>query len=159
MIATYLERPESGEVSRRTMFVRNNGRTEDGEPSFTLLYSRCAHLGCPVRPNGLIFTDEAKEVGPHSAEITPTLATGFGCPCHGGQYDTEGNRTAGPPVRALDQCQFAIVNGQLVLGPSSASPRSRASAPRPGSTGTGGRCPACTSTAPRPGSIRSRSTR
>ena len=117
VIATYLERPESGEVSRRTMFVRNNGRTEDGEPSFTLLYSRCAHLGCPVQPNGLIFTDEAKEVGPHNAEITPLLTTGFGCPCHGGQYDTEGNRTAGPPVRALDRCQFAIVNGQLVLGP------------------------------------------
>jgi len=99
------------------MFVRNNGRTEDGGPSFTLLYSRCAHLGCPVQPNGLVFTEEAEEVGPHGAQITPTLATGFGCPCHGGQYDTEGNRTAGPPVRALDRCQFAIVDGQLVLGP------------------------------------------
>ena len=28
------------------------------------------------------------------------MPAGFGCPCHGGQYDTEGNRTAGPPVRA-----------------------------------------------------------
>ena len=117
VIATYLESPEAGEVTRRTMFVRNNGRTEDGEPSFTLIYSRCAHLGCPVQPNGLIFTDEKKEVGPHNAEITPVLTTGFGCPCHGGQYDTEGNRTAGPPVRALDRCEFAIVDGQLVLGP------------------------------------------
>jgi hypothetical protein len=40
---------------------------------------------------------------------------GFGCPCHGGQYDTEGNRTAGPPVRALDRYTFEIVNGRLVL--------------------------------------------
>ena len=30
---------------------------------------------------------------------TPVLAvSGFSCPCHGGAYDTEGNRTAGPPV-------------------------------------------------------------
>jgi hypothetical protein len=40
---------------------------------------------------------------------------GFGCPCHGGQYDTEGNRTAGPPVRALDRYLFSIVKGRLVL--------------------------------------------
>jgi hypothetical protein len=44
------------------------------------------------------------------------LVTGFGCPCHGGQYDTEGNRVAGPPVRALDRSEFSIVNGNLVLG-------------------------------------------
>jgi Rieske [2Fe-2S] domain len=43
-------------------------------------------------------------------------AGGFGCPCHGGQYDSEGNRTSGPPVRALDRYQFAIVKGRLVLG-------------------------------------------
>ena len=33
---------------------------------------------------------------------------GFGCPCHGGAYDTEGNRTAGPPVRSLDR--FAVLD-------------------------------------------------
>ncbi len=115
VIATYLEDPDVGEVTRRTMFVRNNGRI-DGEPSFTLIYSRCAHLGCPVQPNGLVFTDQTKRIPPHAAEITPVLATGFGCPCHGGQYDTEGNRTAGPPVRALDRTEFSIVDGILVLG-------------------------------------------
>ena len=41
---------------------------------------------------------------------------GFGCPCHGGAYDTEGNRTAGPPVRSLDRYAFSIVDGNLVLG-------------------------------------------
>jgi Rieske Fe-S protein len=40
----------------------------------------------------------------------------LGCPCHGGQYDTEGNRTAGPPVRALDRYTYSIVEGHLVLG-------------------------------------------
>src|SRR5919206_2369807 len=49
--------------------------------------------------------------------LTPTLPTGgFGCPCHGGQYDQEGNRTAGPPVRALDRYEFYIRNGRLSLG-------------------------------------------
>ena len=113
VIATYLEDPEIGEVTRRTMFVRNNGQLE-GQPSFTLLYSRCAHLGCPVQPNGPIEEDKKKTVG--NVELRPVLAVGFGCPCHGGQYDTEGNRTAGPPVRALDRAEFSIKGGKLVLG-------------------------------------------
>jgi quinol---cytochrome c reductase iron-sulfur subunit, bacillus type len=115
VIATYMEDPDVGEVTRRTMFIRNNG-IEDGVPSFTMLYSRCAHLGCPVQPNGLIMEDEQKTVGPHDISLTPVLLTGFGCPCHGGQYDTEGNRVAGPPVRALDRTEFSIIDGNLVLG-------------------------------------------
>ena len=47
--------------------------------------------------------------------IPTAAAVGFGCPCHGGQYDSEGNRTAGPPVRALDRYEFKIKNGRLVL--------------------------------------------
>ena len=35
--------------------------------------------------------------------IPTSRPAGFVCPCHGGQYDTEGNRIAGPPVRALDR--------------------------------------------------------
>ena len=116
VIATFLEDPEVGEVTRRTMYIRNNGIT-DNVPSFTMLYSRCAHLGCPVQPNGLIMEDEKKEIGPNDTEsVTPVLVTGFGCPCHGGQYDTEGNRVAGPPVRALDRSEFSIINGNLVVG-------------------------------------------
>jgi Rieske Fe-S protein len=116
VIATYLENPEIGEVSRRTMFIRNNGRTDEDIPSFTMLYSRCAHLGCPVQPNGLIDEEGAKTVGPQDTRLIPVLVTGFGCPCHGGQYDTEGNRTAGPPVRALDRAEFSIKDGNLILG-------------------------------------------
>ena len=116
VIATFLEDPEVGEVTRRTMFIRNNGRNDDDVPSFTMLYSRCAHLGCPVQPNGLIMEDETKTVGPQNADVTPVLVTGFGCPCHGGQYDTEGNRVAGPPVRALDRSEFSIIDGNLVVG-------------------------------------------
>jgi Rieske Fe-S protein len=52
------------------------------------------HLGCPVR----------------------AFAGSFGCPCHGGQYDSEGRRTAGPPVRPLNRYRTKIVNGSLILG-------------------------------------------
>jgi Rieske Fe-S protein len=117
VIATYLENEEVGEVTRRTMFVRNNGPAENGQPSFTLLFSRCAHLGCPVQPNGPIFDDQKKSIGEGGkVELTPVQPAGFGCPCHGGQYDTEGNRTAGPPVRALDRAEFSIRDGKLFLG-------------------------------------------
>ncbi len=114
VIATYLEDPEVGEVTRRTMYIRNNGQL-DGKPSFTALYSRCAHLGCPVQPNGPVEDANKKTYG-DSVELIPVLAVGFGCPCHGGQYDTEGNRVAGPPVRALDRAEFSIRNGNLWLG-------------------------------------------
>ena len=57
VIATFLENPEIGEVSRRTMYIRNNGQLK-GVPSFTVLYSRCVHLGCPTQPNGPIFDDQ-----------------------------------------------------------------------------------------------------
>jgi Rieske Fe-S protein len=113
VIATFLEDPSIGEVSRRTMFIRNNGPLE-GVPSFTVLYSRCAHLGCPVQPNGPVYDDQKKTFG--EVELTPMLPAGFGCPCHGGQYDTEGNRTAGPPVRALDRAEFSIINGNVHIG-------------------------------------------
>ena len=48
--------------------------------------------------------------------LIPVQPSGFGCPCHGGQYDTEGNRTAGPPVRALDRYAFSIRNSHLFVG-------------------------------------------
>jgi Rieske Fe-S protein len=117
-IATFLTNPEEGEVSRRTAYIRNNG-LKDGVPSFTIVSNRCAHLGCPVQVNGLALENEKQTVkvedGP-AVELTPTrAASGFGCPCHGGQYDTEGNRTAGPPVRALDRYSYGIIDGRLVL--------------------------------------------
>ncbi|GIU93740.1 MAG: hypothetical protein KatS3mg012_0197 [Gaiellaceae bacterium] len=115
VIASYLSNPSQGEVSRRTAFVRNNGFTESGEPSFTILYSRCVHLGCPVQPNGPIDEQARKELE-GGIELRPVLAQSFGCPCHGGLYDAEGNRQAGPPVRSMDRYSFSIKDGRLVLG-------------------------------------------
>ena len=114
IIATYLSLPQQGEVSRRTAFVRNNGQTEAGDQSFTILYSRCVHLGCPVQPNGPIDEEGMKEV--NGVQLRPVLAQSFGCPCHGGLYDAEGNRQAGPPVRSMDRYSFSIRNGRLILG-------------------------------------------
>ena len=113
VIATFMLDPKEGEVSRRTAYIRNNGML-DGNPSFTILSNRCVHLGCPVQVNGLPLDEDKKtEKG---VDLIPTeAAAGFGCPCHGGQYDNEGNRTAGPPVRALDRYEFSISNGRLLL--------------------------------------------
>ncbi len=119
IITTFVEDPAAGEVSRRTAYIRYNGLLQ-GQPSFTILSNRCAHLGCPVQPNGPVDQKPAKVVtdraGNETLKLTPAQPAGFGCPCHGGQYDTEGNRTAGPPVRALDRYRYSIRNGRLVLG-------------------------------------------
>ena len=54
------------------------------------------HLGCPVELKGDVVR----------------------CPCHGGQYDSEGRRTAGPPVRPLNRIETDIesVPGHLLVG-------------------------------------------
>jgi Rieske Fe-S protein len=118
-VTSFFMHPDEGEVSHRTAYIRNNGLL-NGEPSFTIISNRCAHLGCPVQPNGPIQDSQKKQVdGPGGQKITliPTIpAGGFGCPCHGGQYSPEGNRTSGPPVRGLDRYEYAIKNGHLVLG-------------------------------------------
>ena len=118
-LATFFLDPRQGEVTRRTAYIRNNGAL-NGQPSFTIISNRCAHLGCPVQPNGPVFDSSTKEVntggGEHIKLIKMLPAGGFGCPCHGGQYDPEGNRTAGPPVRSLDRYEYSVVNGHLILG-------------------------------------------
>jgi Rieske Fe-S protein len=115
LITKFNVAPEQGDVANRTAYVRFNGLLE-GKPSFTILSNRCVHLGCPVQANGPVG-EGAKEFGAGRRKVafTPVLPAGFGCPCHGGQYDTEGNRTAGPPVRALDRYAYEIRGGNVVL--------------------------------------------
>jgi menaquinol-cytochrome c reductase iron-sulfur subunit len=77
-------------LSRRLVFIRN-----DGDDKFTAISNTCMHLGCPVQPN----------------------PSGFSCPCHGGQYDKEGRRIAGPPVRPLNRYATSVSDkGHLILG-------------------------------------------
>jgi Rieske Fe-S protein len=123
-VATFIVNPAEGEVSRRAAFVRNNGLIADTNgkqvPSFTIISNRCTHVGCPTQANGptgaILGKPTIKE---HTAngpvKFVPVIPAGYGCPCHGSQFDTEGNRTAGPAVRALDRYGFEIDNGRLVL--------------------------------------------
>jgi Rieske Fe-S protein len=114
VVATFMLDAAAGEVSRRTAYVRSNGQL-NGQPSFTIISNHCAHLGCPVQPNGPL--DDKGTTHHGDVTLIPAISiAGFGCPCHGGQYDTEGNRTSGPPVRALDRYSFSIRNGHLFLG-------------------------------------------
>jgi Rieske Fe-S protein len=114
VVATFVADTTEGDVSRRTAYVRYNGPLR-GQPSFTIISNHCAHLGCPVQPNGPLDQSHEKKNG--DVTLIPTISiAGFGCPCHGGQYDSEGNRVAGPPVRALDRYSFSIENGHLILG-------------------------------------------
>jgi Rieske Fe-S protein len=119
VIATFLSDPQAGEISRRAAYVRNNGFVGKS-PSFTIMSSRCTHVGCPTQPNGPIFVHKEtfRQTNVGEIKVVPALpAGGFGCPCHGSEFDTEGNRTAGPAPRALDRYQFSIRNGRLILGP------------------------------------------
>jgi Rieske Fe-S protein len=117
VVATFLADPQAGEVSRRAAYVRNNGLVGN-VPSFTIMSSRCTHVGCPTQPNGPVFAQQRRAQRTSGGEVglVPTQPSGFGCPCHGSQFDTEGNRTAGPAPRALDRYEFSIRNGRLSLG-------------------------------------------
>lgn len=117
VVATFLADPRAGEVSRRAAYVRNNG-LHGSLPSFTIMSSRCTHVGCPTQPNGPLFFARRRAERTSGGEVglVPTQPSGFGCPCHGSQFDDEGNRTAGPAPRALDRYEFSIRNGRLLLG-------------------------------------------
>lgn len=88
-VPVLFERGERGNLDRRVAFVRR-----DGAEQFTIMSNTCMHLGCPVQ----------------------FKTTNFACPCHGGQYDTEGIRTAGPPVRPLNRFEHKIEGGNLYIG-------------------------------------------
>jgi len=124
-IATFVVDPAQGEVTRRTAFIRNNGTAADPKtkkpvPSFTIISNRCVHLGCPTQangPSGAILGQ--KTLLEHTANgkvrLEPVVPAGYGCPCHGSQYDVEGNRIAGPAPHALDRYAFEVDNGRLIL--------------------------------------------
>jgi menaquinol-cytochrome c reductase iron-sulfur subunit len=91
--ATYVEDPQNPATSPGLAFVQNTGKSNTdwlaADAMFVVFSNRCMHLGCPV---------------------AVAQGVGFACPCHGGQYDKEGRRTAGPPIRPLDRFQWEIKN-------------------------------------------------
>ena len=90
--ASYLEDPTNPATSSGLAFVHYTGKSNTDwhaeDAMFVVFSNRCMHLGCPVAAN----------------------LTGFACPCHGGQYDQNGARIAGPPIRSLDRFQWEIRN-------------------------------------------------
>jgi menaquinol-cytochrome c reductase iron-sulfur subunit len=114
MIVKFFSKKQEGLVGKRTAFVRNNGMA-NGVPSMTIISNRCVHLGCPTQPQGPPGDPREIKTSSGAIELTPTQVSGFSCPCHGGAYDKEGNRTAGPPVRSLDRYEYSIRNGNLWL--------------------------------------------
>jgi menaquinol-cytochrome c reductase iron-sulfur subunit len=70
-----------------------------------IVYSRaCTDLGCP-----LTF-DPGSQC--------------FFCPCHGGIFDKNGARMAGPPPRPMDRFENRIVNGEIQIDLNSVPPMS-----------------------------------
>jgi uncharacterized protein with NAD-binding domain and iron-sulfur cluster/nitrite reductase/ring-hydroxylating ferredoxin subunit/rubrerythrin len=60
---------------------------------FNALSATCTHLGCPVN-----WLETARK---------------FQCPCHGGEYDSDGNVTVGPPTKSLKRLE-ARLNDDMV---------------------------------------------
>jgi menaquinol-cytochrome c reductase iron-sulfur subunit len=81
----WLSRTEQGYVWVRK---KNDGTCLVFEP-------HCTHLGCAYA-----WAPETKL---------------FQCPCHGGKFDKDGNRVAGPPPRPLDRYEAKIENNTLKI--------------------------------------------
>ncbi len=90
--ATYVEDPDNPATSPGLAWVHSTGKPNPdwtaADAMFVVFSNRCMHLGCPVQ----------------------ATSQGFQCPCHGGAYDTVGQRIAGPPIRPLDRFQWEIKN-------------------------------------------------
>jgi Rieske Fe-S protein len=57
-----------------------------GSASYTALSRICTHAGCDINVQG----------------------SGFSCPCHGSQFNSEGKATAGPAEAALQRFNVAV---------------------------------------------------
>lgn len=78
-------------MAQETVFV---SKTKEG--ACLVFDPHCTHLGCAISWNS-----EAKQ---------------FQCPCHGGKFEANGSRIAGPPPRPLRQYQAKVENNILKIG-------------------------------------------
>jgi Rieske Fe-S protein len=97
-IATFvnpLKQPWDGITADTNVFVRNEGKKDDGRERFLVMSVNCAHLGCPVTwfPQSGLFL----------------------CPCHGGVYYANGDHASGPPPRGLFHCVWRVRGGKLEI--------------------------------------------
>ncbi len=66
-----------------------------GQDEIIVFDPHCTHLNCPY------YWDKAEQI--------------FKCPCHGADFDIDGNVLAGPPPRPLDRLEFDIEEGTIVV--------------------------------------------
>jgi Rieske Fe-S protein len=76
--------------TKYAVYVRRHGT---GDEDVTVLSPVCPHLGCSVNWN----RDERK----------------FECPCHKGEFNADGQVTAGPPPRRMDPLEWQVDAGRL----------------------------------------------
>jgi menaquinol-cytochrome c reductase iron-sulfur subunit len=82
--------PWSGKTSESAAWLR---KISDKE--FVAFSVNCTHLGCPVRWEA-------------DAEL-------FMCPCHGGIYNKDGSRAAGPPPKGLVHYPVRLRNNEVEI--------------------------------------------
>jgi len=86
--------PEDFPPGSRTLVAENRFLLVHDQQGFTAISTNCTHLGCRLVP------------GPE----------GFACPCHGSQFDPQGNVRKGPAVDALEsQTLEPDESGHLIL--------------------------------------------
>jgi len=86
----YIEVPKNGNTIATKVFIVNNGN------EIFALSPVCTHLGCLVNWNR------------HKQR--------FLCPCHGGQYDMNGNVVEGPPPSSLGRLPMKTGQNDVLIG-------------------------------------------
>jgi cytochrome b6-f complex iron-sulfur subunit len=86
----YIEYPLHGKAVTKKTFIVNTGK------ELFALSAVCTHLGCLTNW--------------HRPENR------FLCPCHGGQYDTQGNVVTGPPPAPLNRLPLKIEHQKVYIG-------------------------------------------
>ncbi len=86
----YMDYPLRGKTVTRKFFIVNTGK------ELLAFSSVCTHLGCLINWN--------------------RTENRFMCPCHGGQYDMQGNVVAGPPPTPLNRLPLKIESQKVYIG-------------------------------------------
>jgi cytochrome b6-f complex iron-sulfur subunit len=86
----YIDYPLRGKTVTKKFFIVNTGK------ELIVFSSGCTHLGCLINW--------------HRTENK------FMCPCHGGQYDMQGNVVAGPPPAPLTRLPLKIEGEKVYIG-------------------------------------------
>lgn len=86
----YIDYPLHGKTVTKKFFIVNTGK------ELLVFSSVCTHLGCLINWN--------------------RTENRFMCPCHGGQYDNQGNVVAGPPPAPLNRLPLKIERQKVYIG-------------------------------------------